>query len=1201
MRKIPFMKTSRLSVTILSGSLLLLILFSFSISATAQIPNDDCANASLLTSGVSCTPTVGTLKDAVLGSATSTPGILGFCGNAASPDVWYSFVAQSARPIIRLTGLGGNMDNNPRIQIFNTTACDAATLNVSSNNCGGTNNNATQNVSPLTALTIGNTYLVRIFTNGGNVTAGTAADWAFNICVVDAPFNDLCTNAITLNSSTSCVNTTGNIFAATTSTPTINAPDCATGVTGDIWYRFVAQTHNPTITLSSIGSDFQNPGMQLLSIPTNCATQAYTSYFCGTTSIAANHLTPGTAYFIRVYSTSATLPTSVTNANFDICIVDPVTTTPATNDDCVGAVNLAVGSLCGNVPGNMAAATASSEPLGGSCAGPNAYDLWYKFTAVTPNETVTLSSVGANFLTPQIEILSGSCGTFSSAFCGPSPLVATGLIPGNTYYVRVYSTTAPAPNGNARFNVCVTTPDLPRVRFGNSYVNISKKTAGGVVEPGDTLEIRMTIHHSVTATMTNLRFVDNVPTNTVLLTGINDSIKIITNEGLKYKGYSLSAGDDAATYVAAPAPGEFNIRMNVGFGTSNPGIPLDNTATESASATGTMVGNVDRPRGGSGLLFATAYRVVVTGAIGDTIVLNPAQFLYANGAGDTILTATPYKLLITDPLTLCTNSIGVNSAAEFGGTFGSGSTLNRATDLTVPIAGYSFVNNMNFYNAVGDGRYGIVKNMSPRNSTNRNANRIPFGGSLPYDDPFNSNNRMYTHWYIDGDHTGTNDAVGNVPPAETTNSGYMLMVNADYVASEVYNQTINNLCPDTYYEFSGWFRNICATCGADSIAAQFTGTPTAPAAGYPGVYPNLSFSLNGLDYYSTGEIDTLGWLKKGFVFRTGPLQTSATFAIRNNSQGGGGNDWVLDDISVATCTPNLNLVPSGNTNQCYGDQVDMNCDVISYFNNYIYYQWQVSHDNGVTFVDTLAMGTGTPVPSGGNYVYNAPFPSFIADSAQHLVQYRIRVATSPANLYGGCAFFNSARIIVMVNNCQWVLKTNLLSFKASLVNKHGLLKWQTTNESAETSFDVQKSIDGNQFFTIGTVRGFESKRSYSFTDPEALNGFAYYRIILKEGGRQRVSKTEFLNTPELSYGIMSVVNPFNDVLSFEMTSPQKATATIVISDAHGKTVRSVKQSFDKGINSVRVSDLGSLTSGTYILQVLTSDGIKSRRIVKLNK
>lgn len=1194
------MKTLTPNRTLLNGFVLLIIQAFLFLSAYAQPVNDDCATPTVLTSGTSCTTIFGTLRDAALGSATATLGINAFCGNASSPDVWYSFVAQSERPVITINGMGTRIDNNPRLQIFNTTACDALTLNASSNMCSGSNNVTSQSVTPATALTIGVTYLVRVFTNVNSVAAGVPADWDFNICIVDGPFNNLCTSATTITSSTSCVNTSGTMHGATLATTTITGFDCATGATADVWYRFVAQTTNPTITLSNIAAGFQNPGIQLLSIPTNCATGAYTSYYCGTTTIAANNLAPGTSYFVRVFSTSGTLPTSAANGSFDLCVVDPAITVAASNDECVGAVNLSVGMNCATINSNMAAATPSAEPLGGTCAGPNAYDLWYKFTAVTANQTVTLSTIGANFLTPQIEVLSGNCGSFTSLFCGASPVVTTGLTPGTTYYVRAYSTTAPVPNGNARFNICVTNPDLPRVRFGNSYVNISKKTTGGVVEPGDTLEIRMTIHHSVAATMTNLRFVDNIPTNTTLLTGINDSIKIITNEGLTYKKYTPAAADDAATYVASPAPGEYNIRMNIGFGASNPGIPLDNTVSESLSATGTMI-NTNNPRGGSGLLFATAYRVVVTGAVGDTIVLNPAQFLYANGGGDTTLTATSYRILITDPLTLCTNSIGLNNAAEFGGTFGSGATLNRTTDLTIPIPGYSFVNNMNFYTAVGDGRYGLVKNMSPRNSTNRNANRIPFCGALPFDDPFNCNNRMYNHWYIDGDHTGTNDAIGNLPPAESTSGGYMLMVNADYVASEVYSQTITNLCPDTYYEFSGWFRNICATCGVDSINAQFTGSPTAPAAGYPGVYPNLSFSLNGLDYYSTGEIDTLGWLKKGFVFRTGPGQTSATFAIRNNSQGGGGNDWVLDDISVATCTPNLDLVPVGNTNQCYGDQVDMNCDVISFFDNYVYYQWQVSHDSGATFIDTLPMGTGVPTLTGGNYVYNAPFPSFIADSAQHMVQYRIRVATSPGNLFGGCSFFNSARIIVMVNNCLYILKSNLLSFKAALVNKNARLNWQTNNETAQTSFEVQKSFDGTQFFTIGTMHASEYKHSYSFTDPDVLNSHAYYRIIMKEPGGQKISHTEFLNTTDINYGFISVVNPFYDMLTFEMTSQYQTQATIIISDVHGKTVRSFRQTLSKGFNEVRVHDLSSLSTGTYVLQVITPEGIRSRRVVKLSK
>jgi hypothetical protein len=206
---------------------------------------------------------------------------------------------------------------------------------------------------------------------------------------------------------------------------------------------------------------------------------------------------------------------------------------------------------------------------------------------------------------------------------------------------------------------------------------------------------------------------------------------------------------------------------------------------------------------------------------------------------------------------------------ESGGTFGSGTTPNRPNDLTTPIPGYNFVNNVNAYNDLGDGRYAIVKNISPRSSTNRNAQRNPNVTALPYDDPLNRNNRMFGgFWYIDGDHSGTNNATGNVPPGPTTNSGYMLMVNADYVPSDVYKQTLTNLCPSTYYEFSAWVRNICPTCGIDSAGQQFTQNmtlvplvPPPPANGYPGVYPNLSFEVDGIDYYNTGQIDTVGWVK----------------------------------------------------------------------------------------------------------------------------------------------------------------------------------------------------------------------------------------------------------------------------------------------------------------------------------------------------
>ena len=75
---------------------------------------------------------------------------------------------------------------------------------------------------------------------------------------------------------------------------------------------------------------------------------------------------------------------------------------------------------------------------------------------------------------------------------------------------------------------------------------MTKKANEGVIEPGDILEIRMTINNT-SGLATNLRFVDNVPSKTAMLSSSTDSIRIITNEGLTYKKYTVAADADAAT------------------------------------------------------------------------------------------------------------------------------------------------------------------------------------------------------------------------------------------------------------------------------------------------------------------------------------------------------------------------------------------------------------------------------------------------------------------------------------------------------------------------------------------------------------------------------------------------------------------------------------------------------------------------------
>ncbi len=202
----------------------------------------------------------------------------------------------------------------------------------------------------------------------------------------------------------------------------------------------------------------------------------------------------------------------------------------------------------------------------------------------------------------------------------------------------------------------------------------------------------------------------------------------------------------------------------------------------------------------------------------------------------------------------------------------------------------------------------------------------------------------------------------------------MLIINSAYRPDTAFHYTVTNLCPNTYYEISTWLKNICYKCSCDSLgngASSGSYQPATPGDS-SGVKPNLAFDVNGKDYYTTGNLSYIGttprgsdssnrWVKRGFTYLTGATETSFILTIRNNAPGGGGNDWAIDDISVATCLPNMKYSPSLSPNVCRLNPLTIYDTVRSYFNNYVYYKWQRSTNNGVTWADaTGALGPATP-------------------------------------------------------------------------------------------------------------------------------------------------------------------------------------------------------------------------------------------------
>ncbi|MBB4805002.1 hypothetical protein HNP38_000274 [Chryseobacterium defluvii] len=136
------------------------------------------------------------------------------------------------------------------------------------------------------------------------------------------------------------------------------------------------------------------------------------------------------------------------------------------NDDCAGAVSLTVNSdlACGTVTaGNTLGASASADVLA-PCTGTADDDVWYSFTATGTTHQISLTNLVSTGTTTAssiyFQVLSGACGALTNVNCSTTATkTITGLTAGQTYYVRVY--TSSGAGYNMSFNICVGTPPPP--------------------------------------------------------------------------------------------------------------------------------------------------------------------------------------------------------------------------------------------------------------------------------------------------------------------------------------------------------------------------------------------------------------------------------------------------------------------------------------------------------------------------------------------------------------------------------------------------------------------------------------------------------------------------------------------------------------------------------------------------------------------
>lgn len=404
------------------------------VTAAPAPENDECSGAISLTvnSDFACgAVTAGT----VLGATPSNQDAAA-CSGTEDDDVWFSFVATSTTHRISILNAAGSTTDMYH-SLWTGADCDSLAL------VAGTCSDA--DVSNPTGLITGQTYYVRVYT----WTATTGQTSMFNLCIGTTPpppTNDDFATPIAI----SC----GNIYTGDTSTSVTldedNAPD-GFGADMDapnLWYSFTGSGSAQTVTISLCNSSYDTSVLVYTGTSGNLTLAAGNDDFasCNVTNDSVNSKVIFTSDGTTTYYIAVEGWNVGSVGAFVMDVTCAAVTPPAVdNQDCGTALNVQVDGLDNNSD-NSFGTVSSTQPACDTFG--SIQDVWFSFVAPTSGNVTclvtptTISSLNFNIYTGSCGALTAVAATCNSNLTVATSEVLTGLTPGNTYFVQVWSNSA---------------------------------------------------------------------------------------------------------------------------------------------------------------------------------------------------------------------------------------------------------------------------------------------------------------------------------------------------------------------------------------------------------------------------------------------------------------------------------------------------------------------------------------------------------------------------------------------------------------------------------------------------------------------------------------------------------------------------------------------------------------------------------------
>jgi hypothetical protein len=184
---------------------------------------------------------------------------------------------------------------------------------------------------------------------------------------------------------------------------------------------------------------------------------------------------------------------------------------------------------------------------------------------------------------------------------------------------------------------------------------------------------------------------------------------------------------------------------------------------------------------------------------------------------------------------------------------------------------------------------------------------------------------------------------------------------------------------------------------------------------------------------------------------------------------------------------------------------------------------------------------------------------------------------------------------------ETVLPMRLLEFSGAIHNEHANLHWATASEENSKGFDVEKSLDGENFEKTGFVaaQGSSSVRTdYNFIDKNIAADSNYYRLKLLDLNNQFQYSNIILLKNVFGNNFQVLTNPFINSIQVRWGKPATGVAVSRLLDITGKEIFRNSQILNSSLNLFLDLTGKPITRGIYILDIYLNQEHHVQKLVK---